>query len=111
MQINGASQVKTHQVHGPQGLSGPHARRTASGGSTSSGGVQSTDQVEISPEAQEAARLAEAAETRAAERLQPADGQIRADLVARLRSEIAAGTYESGDKLDAALDRLIDEIG
>jgi len=29
----------------------------------------------------------------------------------RIRSEIAAGTYETPAKLDVALDRLIDEIG
>ena len=36
---------------------------------------------------------------------------IRTDLVNRVRNEIAAGTYETSDKLDAALDRLLDEIG
>jgi hypothetical protein len=31
-------------------------------------------------------------------------------MVARVRSEIAAGTYETPEKLDSALDRLLDEI-
>ncbi|MFB3890873.1 MAG: flagellar biosynthesis anti-sigma factor FlgM [Phycisphaerae bacterium] len=35
---------------------------------------------------------------------------IRADLVARVRSEIEAGTYETPERIDAAVDRLMDEI-
>jgi anti-sigma28 factor (negative regulator of flagellin synthesis) len=35
---------------------------------------------------------------------------IRTGLVERLRSEIASGTYDVDSKLDAALDRMIDEI-
>ena len=35
------------------------------------------------------------------------DGGIRVDLVARIRKEIAAGTYDTPDKLEAALDRLV----
>jgi len=54
--------------------------------------------VEISPAAEAAIRAAEA-------------GGIRHDVVSRIRSEIAAGTYETPEKLDAALERLIDEIG
>ena len=37
--------------------------------------------------------------------------EIRADRVAQIRAQIQAGTYESADKLDKALDRLLDEIG
>lgn len=102
MQINGASQAKTQQVHGPQGLSGPHFGRNTP---ASQGAATAPDSVEISPEAQEAARLAEAAEGRAA------DAPIRNELVARIRSEIADGSYETPEKIDAALDRLLDEIG
>ena len=36
---------------------------------------------------------------------------MRTELVRRVRSEIAQGTYETPEKLDAALDRLLDEIG
>lgn len=100
MQIYGPS-----RVDGAQGINAPHARRTA--GPTQRG-AQGADRVEISPAAQEAARLAEAAEARAAEK---ADAPIRADLVARLRSEIDSGAYETPEKLDAALDRLMDEMG
>jgi hypothetical protein len=32
--------------------------------------------------------------------------EVRYDLVARVRQEIQAGTYDTPDKLEAALDRL-----
>lgn len=103
MQINGTS-----QVHGTQKLSGPHFRQNTS--TTQGTSAQPTDQVEISAEASEAARVAELAETRASEHVANADG-VRTGLVDRLRSEIASGKYESADKIDAALDRFLDELG
>ena len=38
-------------------------------------------------------------------------GEIRADRVAEVRAEIASGVYETDAKLDAAVDRLLDQIG
>jgi hypothetical protein len=35
------------------------------------------------------------------------DPEVRADLVARVRREIAAGTYETPEKWDLALERLL----
>jgi hypothetical protein len=35
------------------------------------------------------------------------DEEIRADLVARIRQEIAEGRYDTAEKWDAALDRLL----
>jgi negative regulator of flagellin synthesis FlgM len=35
---------------------------------------------------------------------------IRSGLVERVRREIAAGTYDTPEKLDVALDRMIDEL-
>jgi len=92
MQINGPS-----HVHGPHGLNGPHFNRNspAQPERTSAG---PSDQLDISPAAQAAIEAQES-------------GEIRADLVARVRNEIAQGTYETPEKLDAALDRLLDEIG
>ena len=37
-------------------------------------------------------------------------GQIRQDLVDRIRREIAAGTYETPEKLQAALERLLQRL-
>jgi hypothetical protein len=56
------------------------------------------DQVEISPEAELVSRVGEIAD-------------LRADRIAEIRSEIAAGVYETDEKLDVAVGRLLDEIG
>ncbi len=40
----------------------------------------------------------------------PADGSIRADLVERIRREIADGTYETPEKWDIALSRLLNRL-
>lgn len=37
-------------------------------------------------------------------------GEIRIDRVAELRRQIASGSYETPQKLDAALDRLLDQF-
>jgi hypothetical protein len=37
----------------------------------------------------------------------PPDAEIRADLVERVRCEIAAGTYDTPEKWAIALDRLL----
>jgi negative regulator of flagellin synthesis FlgM len=89
MHIHGAS-----HLHGPQSLQGPHWNRPA----TPAQGTQAPDQVDISPAAEAAMKAAEA-------------GDLRADLVARVRSEIAAGTYETPDKVAVALENLLDEMG
>ncbi len=92
MQIYGPS-----QVHGPQTLSGPHSirspQRTAAPSTPATG-----DQLDIS----EAAQLMSQAQDLP---------DIREDLVARVRSEIASGSYETQERMDVALERLLDEIG
>ena len=90
MQIHG-----THQIHGTQALNGPHfnQRPQHTAGSQS---AQPVDRLDISPAALEASQ---------------ASGDIRSDLVAQLRAEIQGGSYETADKLDVALDRLLDAIG
>lgn len=40
-----------------------------------------------------------------------ADTGIRADKVASVRAQIEAGTYETGEKLDIAIDRLLEDLG
>ncbi|MGL4513477.1 MAG: flagellar biosynthesis anti-sigma factor FlgM [Lacipirellulaceae bacterium] len=105
MQIYGPG--STQHVQGAQGLAGPHAPRRSA---PSEGAPQPADRVEISPAAQEASRLADAAELRAAEQATGA-GDVRADLVSRLRNEIAAGTYETPERLDGALESLLDRLG
>jgi negative regulator of flagellin synthesis FlgM len=36
--------------------------------------------------------------------------EIRSELVSQLRSEIANGTYETDDKLDQAVDNLLEDV-
>ena len=91
MQINGSS-----HVHGPHALSGPYSARSNAARSTTPS-VSTVDQLDISAAAEAAAQAVDG-------------GDIRADLVARIRNEIAAGTYETADKLDSALEGLLDDI-
>ena len=84
------------QVHGPHNVKGPQNARSPAPQS-SDRPAPPADQLDISPAAAAAAEVA--------------DGEIRTDLVARVRGEISAGSYETADKLDGALDRLLDEIG
>ena len=93
MQIHGPS-----HVHGTNSVNGPHhpQLRGPSHGATAAPAAR--DQLDISPAAQAAIRAQET-------------GEVRLDVVARIRSEIAAGTYETADKLDGAVERLLDEIG
>jgi negative regulator of flagellin synthesis FlgM len=37
--------------------------------------------------------------------------EIREDRIAQIRAQIASGTYETEEKLEVALGRLLDEIG
>lgn len=55
------------------------------------------DQLDISAEAQAASQLGEVTDTRAAR-------------IAEIRAQIANGTYETQEKLDATVNRLLDEL-
>jgi negative regulator of flagellin synthesis FlgM len=86
----------TNQVHAAQPLSAPHRMApTHSPASTySSTGV---DQLDISPEADFVAQARELPD-------------IREDRVAAIRAQIQNGSYETAEKLDIALSRLLDEV-
>jgi anti-sigma28 factor (negative regulator of flagellin synthesis) len=92
MQINGPA-----QIHGAQPISAPH-RIAASQASSPSDRQTTVDQLDISREADMASRIHDLPE-------------IRADKVAEIRSQIEAGVYETDDKLEMAVSRLLDEIG
>jgi negative regulator of flagellin synthesis FlgM len=91
MQIHGVS-----HLHGPQSIQGPHRVRAAEAMPQTDSWL-GVDEVDISPEADLVSRVHDLPD-------------IRADRVAQIRAEIAAGIYESGDKLDVAVGRLLDEI-
>ena len=92
MQIHGPA-----HLHGPQPINSPHKIES---NEQSNASQQSTpvDQLDISPEADLVSRA----------RSTP---DIRQDLVARIRSEIAAGKYETEEKISGAVDALLDEFG
>ena len=66
-----------------------------------------TDQVEISAEAELSSQTVDMVN-----QLQIQDlPEIRTERVAQIREAIESGTYETQEKLDIAIDRLLDEIG
>jgi negative regulator of flagellin synthesis FlgM len=85
----------TSHVHAAQPLAAPH--RTAPAQAASSPYSSGIDQLDISPEADFVAQARELPE-------------IREDRVAAIRDQIKSGTYETPEKLDMALNRLLDEI-
>jgi len=86
----------TNFIHGPQSIGAPH--RAYSSQPAPRGGLEQVDQLDISPQAAEASRTRESAE-------------IRHDKVAALKAQIAAGTYDTPERLEMALDRMLDAIG
>ncbi len=55
-------------------------------------------------------RATDRLEVSGAGHLLKASGDIRTDLVQSIKQQIEAGTYETDAKLDAAVDRLMDEL-
>jgi len=84
-------------LHGPQPIGPPHSSR-ASQPAGRPDAESINDEVEIS----ETARLVEQV------RQLP---EIRQDRIEAIRASIAEGTYETQEKLDIAVERLLDEIG
>jgi negative regulator of flagellin synthesis FlgM len=92
MQIQG-----TNRIHSPQGINAPHFS-TKTAGTQSAGAAGKADRVEISPAANAAVAASEG-------------GKVRTDLVNLIRGQIAAGTYDTPDKMNAAMERLLDQMG
>ena len=92
MQIQG-----TNRIHSPQGINAPHFS-TKTAGTQSTGAAGKADRVEISPAANAAIEAAEG-------------GRVRTDLVNLIRSQIAAGTYDTPEKMNIAMERLLDQMG
>lgn len=91
MQIYGAT-----YIHGPQSISAPHQNRGISADSLRPSSLGS-DELSIS----DAGKLLSAVN-------QLPD--IRNDRVSQIRAQIASGTYETSDKMDLALESLLNEI-
>lgn len=82
-------------IHGPQGLGGPHLVRGSQQARPAAPPIQ--DELQLSEAAQ---RLADIQESQS----------IRWDRVRQIRAEIAAGTYETPEKLEIALRRLLERL-
>jgi len=91
MQINGPA-----HVHGPQPINAPHRPMNAPAANSAPRAAE-VDQLDISPEADMVSRTREMSD-------------VRQDVVDRVRAEIQAGTYETPEKLDIALGRMLDEM-
>jgi len=91
MQIYGVS-----QVHGPQTISAPHQARNISADSLRPSSL-GNDELNISDVGQVLGLVNQLPD-------------IRSDRVSQIRAQIAAGTYETSDKMNAALDNLLNEI-
>lgn len=92
MEIFGLGRVdSTQSIRGTQASRAIEPRQSVDS-------LQGMDQIDISPAAEMVGRVADLPE-------------IRADRVSEIRAQIAAGIYETDAKLDAALGRLLDEIG
>jgi len=86
----------TH-LHGAQPIGAPHTSRLSKPSAPNQPG-QIQDELDIS----DAARLVDQV------RQMP---EIRQDKVDEIRAKIAEGTYETDEKLEIAIGRLLDEIG
>ena len=89
MQINGPARIDR-----AQSISKPHHTAATSPQSAPT----PVDKLDISQEADLIGQVHDAPD-------------IRTERVAQIRAEIASGAYETEDKLDLALERLLDEIG
>jgi len=93
MQINGPA-----HLHSAQAINPPHhSTRASRPAAAQPNSIAQTDQVDISSEASFVAEARELPE-------------VRQDRVAAIKAQIEAGLYETDDKLDGALDRLLDEL-
>lgn len=93
----------TH-LHGPQSVTAPHHGR-ALRESSSDSRMSAGDELSISEAGSKAAEAA-----RLVDQVKQAP-DVRQDRVDQIRAQIAAGTYETQQKLDVALERLLDELG
>ena len=92
MQIQGMA-----HIHSAQPSNAPH-RSSVVDAPAATDAFSPVDQLDISHEADLASRLQDIPD-------------IRADRVAAIRAELEAGVYETDDKLDRAVSRLLDEMG
>ena len=97
MQIYGPYRVSTTQPNAAAQRSQPQKPADA----TPNPSKSSVDQLDLSNAASGVNRMAPSSSV-------AGGGEIRIDRVAEIRRQIADGSYETPEKMDAALDRLLD---
>ncbi len=83
-------------LHAAQNISAPHNNRLASA-APASRGIDTADSLEISSEGMFVEQTKNLPE-------------MRLDRIASIRSQIANGSYDTPDKLDLALENMLDEL-
>ncbi len=91
MQIHGLG-----HIHGAQPVNAPH-RTQSTHGATQPDTWSGVDELDISPDADMVSRVQDLPD-------------IRTDRVADIRAQIASGVYETDQKLEMAVGRLLDEM-
>jgi len=87
-------------IQSSQNIQGLHRAPVGQGGES----VRQTSLKDTLSFSEEALRLSDVAQTNAG------STKIRFDLVNRIKAEIAAGTYDTPEKMDIALDRMASRI-
>ncbi len=95
MQIFGATNVTSGNVQKIQQVN--TKTQTTDSSSVNSPSIDTVDQLDISSEAKMLSQL-------------KVVGDIRADRVADIRAQIESGVYETNEKLDVAVSRLLNEL-
>ena len=103
MQIYGPFRVSAGQGVNPSQANQTPQRLNASEPATSKASSTPVDQLDLSQAATPANRLDTTSPI-------AGSGEIRIDRVAEIRRQIADGQYETPEKLDAALDRFLDQL-
>lgn len=84
-----------------------HARSAGPGGARPSAGRNESARGEVARRGPDRVEVSAVATYLSKSRLSP---PIRQDLVDTVRRQIAAGTYDTADKLDAAIDEMLKDI-
>ncbi len=84
-------------LHAASGINAPHNNRLNSVAPSSPRGIDTKDTLELSSEGMFVEQTKNLPE-------------MRMDRIASIRAQIANGTYETSDKLDMALENMLDEL-
>jgi negative regulator of flagellin synthesis FlgM len=102
MQIYGPFRVSTTQNTAGAERTQPQSTTESTRGTETNRLAQPADELDLSSAAAGANRLQDAGAI-------AGGGEIRVDRVADIRRQIADGVYETPEKLDAALERMLDQ--